>query len=148
MNGTGRDEQEGNAPGAPLGGEKDSVAGAHRLENALSRLLILGIAISSGLIGIGAVGTLISRRAGTTVGYSAFVAPDGRINSLLEVVRAAGRLEMPAVLMLGVLLLIATPVARVAFSLLAFAKQRDRMYVGVTLIVLGVLVYSVFFGGA
>jgi uncharacterized membrane protein len=43
---------------------------------------------------------------------------------------------------LGLLLLIATPVARVAFSLFAFAMQRDRLYVVVTLAVLGVLAFS------
>jgi uncharacterized membrane protein len=43
---------------------------------------------------------------------------------------------------LGLLLLIATPVARVAFSLAAFAVQRDRLYVVVTLVVLGVLTFS------
>jgi hypothetical protein len=42
----------------------------------------------------------------------------------------------------GLLLLIATPVARVAFSLVAFARQRDAIYVIVTSIVLAVLVYS------
>jgi uncharacterized membrane protein len=49
---------------------------------------------------------------------------------------------------LGLLLLIATPVARVAFSLAAFALQRDRLYVLVTLIVLVVLVYSLAAGRA
>jgi uncharacterized membrane protein len=38
--------------------------------------------------------------------------------------------------------LIATPIIRVTFSILAFAMQRDRVYVLVTLIVLGVLLYS------
>jgi uncharacterized membrane protein len=38
--------------------------------------------------------------------------------------------------------LIATPVARVAFSLAAFAVQRDRLYVVLTLAVLGVLTFS------
>ena len=34
------------------------------------------------------------------------------------------------------MLLIATPVARVIFSVFAFARQRDFAYVGITLIVL------------
>jgi uncharacterized membrane protein len=50
------------------------------------------------------------------------------------------------VIQLGLILLIATPVARVALSLLAFAVQKDKMYVVVTAIVLGLLVYSLFFG--
>ena len=48
---------------------------------------------------------------------------------------------------LGLLVLIATPVARVAFSVYAFLRQRDvRLYVGVTLVVLSLLVYSLAVG--
>jgi uncharacterized membrane protein len=42
----------------------------------------------------------------------------------------------------GLLLLVATPVARVAFAVFAFARERDRVYLTVSLIVLAVLVYS------
>ena len=45
---------------------------------------------------------------------------------------------------LGLLLLIATPIARVMFSAVVFAIDRDRMYVGFTLLVLAVLLYSLF----
>ena len=48
----------------------------------------------------------------------------------------------PALIQLGLLLLIATPVARVAFSVFAFERQRDWTYVGITLVVLAILVYS------
>ena len=48
-----------------------------------------------------------------------------------------------AIIQLGILLLIGTPIARVLFSLLAFAFQRDMIYVAVTLLVLAVLVYGV-----
>ena len=51
-------------------------------------------------------------------------------------------LDPRAVIQLGLLLLIATPIARVAFSLLAFIRQRDRTYVVITAIVLAVLLYS------
>jgi len=37
---------------------------------------------------------------------------------------------------------------RVVFSILAFARQRDPFYVGVTLIVLAVLLYSIVGGYA
>jgi uncharacterized membrane protein len=48
-----------------------------------------------------------------------------------------------AIIQLGILLLIGTPIARVLFSLVAFALQRDMTYVAVTLLVLAVLVYGV-----
>jgi uncharacterized membrane protein len=50
-------------------------------------------------------------------------------------------LELAAVTM-AVLLLIATPIARVVFALIGFARQRDWMYVGVSAIVLALLAYS------
>ena len=55
-------------------------------------------------------------------------------------------LHARAIIQLGLLLLIATPVARVVFSVYAFARQRDWVYVVVTLIVLGVLLYSLLSG--
>jgi len=55
-----------------------------------------------------------------------------------------GSLSGPeAVIQLGLLILIATPVARVIFSLVGFALERDRVYVAITLVVLAVLVYSI-----
>ncbi len=48
--------------------------------------------------------------------------------------------------MLGLLLLIATPVARVLFSIFAFGLQRDFLYVLFTVVVLLVLLYSLFGG--
>jgi hypothetical protein len=44
----------------------------------------------------------------------------------------------------GLLLLIATPVARVAFSVAGFFRERDYVYVGLTLVVLAVLLHSLF----
>ena len=46
----------------------------------------------------------------------------------------------------GFVLLIATPVARVAFTLVAFVLQRDRTYVAITAIVLALLLYGLLFG--
>jgi hypothetical protein len=44
----------------------------------------------------------------------------------------------------GVVILIATPIARVLLSLVACALQRDRTYVAATLIVVGVLLSGLF----
>ncbi len=51
------------------------------------------------------------------------------------------------IIQLGLLLLVATPVARVIFSVAAFALQQDWIYVVITLIVLAVLGFSLL-GGA
>ena len=46
----------------------------------------------------------------------------------------------------GILLLIATPIARVIVSLVGFALERDGTYVAITAIVLTVLLYSLISG--
>jgi uncharacterized membrane protein len=65
----------------------------------------------------------------------------GTIRGVFDLVRAgSGR----GIIQLGVFLLIATPIARVLFSAGAFALQRDKTYVVVTLLVLAVLMFSLF----
>jgi uncharacterized membrane protein len=48
--------------------------------------------------------------------------------------------------MVGLLLLVATPVARVIFSAIAFALEGDRTYVVITLVVLALLLFSLLSG--
>ena len=62
--------------------------------------------------------------------------------SVFSVFRSAFRLDGAALMQLGVVLLILTPVARVFFTLVAFLARRDWMYVVVTVIVLSVLIYG------
>ncbi len=57
-------------------------------------------------------------------------------------------LRPQAVITLGLLLLIATPVIRVAVSIVAFAAEHDRRFVVITLGVLLILLFSIFFVGA
>jgi len=51
-----------------------------------------------------------------------------------------------AIIMLGLLLLIATPVFSVAASAVAFARERDRLYMTISLAVLAILLTSLIFG--
>ncbi len=55
-------------------------------------------------------------------------------------------LHPQAFITLGLLLLIATPVLRVAVSVIAFAIERDRLYVVITLLVLAILIASFILG--
>jgi uncharacterized membrane protein len=59
-----------------------------------------------------------------------------------SIARGALTLRADAIMQLGLVLLIATPVARVAMSLVAFVLQRDRVYIVVTSIVLALLLFS------
>ena len=109
-----------------------------RLETIIGNLLRAGVAVAAVLVLAGGVWYLADR-GGAELSYSHF-AESGGIRALLS-------LPAPEVLILaGLLVLIATPMARVVFSLVAFALERDWEYVALTAIVLGVLVYSIAVG--
>ena len=74
--------------------------------------------------------------------YASFHGEPESLKSVRDIVHGALSGSARAIIQLGLLLLIATPVARVAFSAIAFAIEHDYMYVVVTLIVLGILLYS------
>ncbi len=74
-------------------------------------------------------------------------APPADLSSVAGVAAYAFSGHGAGLIQLGVLLLIATPVARVAFSVYAFARQRDVLYVVVTVVVLALLLFSLFGSG-
>lgn len=51
-----------------------------------------------------------------------------------------------SIIVVGLILLIATPVVRVAVSVVAFALERDYRYVVITLVVLAILILSFLLG--
>jgi len=51
-----------------------------------------------------------------------------------------------AIIQLGVIVLIATPILRVAFSAISFLIEKDYMYVVITLIVLSIIILNMIFG--
>lgn len=69
-------------------------------------------------------------------------------HTIRDVFAQVSRGRGQAIVMLGVLLLIATPVARVALSVVVFALERDRLYVTITLIVLLLQLLSFVLGAA
>ncbi len=64
------------------------------------------------------------------------------LRSVPGILREALHLNGRGIIQLGLLFLIATPVARVIFSIFGFAEEHDRMYVVFTVIVLAILLFS------
>jgi uncharacterized membrane protein len=111
------------------------------MEQIIGNLLRIGVIIAAAMVLIGGVLYLI--HYGTTLpDYRVFRGEPSDLRSLSGIVIDTLSLRSRGIIQLGLLLLIATPVARVVFSVFAFALQRDYTYVIVTLIVLGVLMYS------
>ncbi len=117
-----------------------------QMNRIISVLLRSGVLISALVVLVGGIFYLI-RYGAALPEYGVFRGEPADLRSLSGIVKDVLSFKRRGIIQFGLLLLIATPVARVAFSLLAFALQRDRTYVVVTLIVLTVLLYSLAGGG-
>ena len=112
-----------------------------RIEVIIGNLLRAGVILSALVVMLGA--TIYLKRHGyETVNLRTFHGEPERLKKPNDIAAGAFQLSGRAIIQLGLLLLIATPVARVAFSAIAFAIEGDRLYVVITLIVLAVLLYS------
>ena len=112
-----------------------------QVDQLLGNLLRLGVIVATIVAVIG--GVLFLQRHGFEPSKGrVFVGEPPELRSVGAIVRGAVALRPDAVVQLGLVLLIATPVARVAMSLVAFIMQRDRVYVVVTSIVLALLIFS------
>lgn len=117
----------------------------HAVEQLIGRLLQIGVLIAAAITIAG--GTLLLVQHGRApADYGVFRGEPSYLRSLSGIVGAALKGDSRAIVQLGLAFLIATPIARVAFTLVAFALQRDRVYVGVTLLVLALLLFGLLFG--
>ena len=112
-----------------------------RIENILGNLLRAGVLLSALVVLIGGVIYLL-RHGHSPMDFRVFRGEPADLRGVRGIVRDTVALQGRGIIQLGLLLLIATPVARVAFSIFGFAEARDRMYVVFTLIVFSILLYS------
>lgn len=113
----------------------------------LGTLLQTGVIISGIVVLAGGVLYLL-RYGQVPAHYETFDAQRGSMRDVLGVIGNAWHGDGRAIIQCGLLLLIATPVARVLFSMIGFALEKDRLYVVLTLIVLMILLYSLLGGVA
>jgi uncharacterized membrane protein len=113
-----------------------------QVEVTIARVLRGGLIVAAAVVVVGAVVYLV-HHGGDAPSYRLFRGEPADLRSIHGILRDSLALRGTGLIQLGLVLLLATPVARVAFSVVAFALQRDRFYVGVTLVVLAVLLYSI-----
>lgn len=117
----------------------------HQVEQIVGNLLRGGVILSAGVVLLGGVLYLI-RYGMNPPNYQVFRGEPTDLRTLPGIMTDALSLRRRGLIQFGLLLLIATPIVRVAFTAFAFARQRDHTYLIVTLIVLGVLIYSLVTG--
>jgi uncharacterized membrane protein len=113
-----------------------------RIEQIVGNLLRAGVLTAATVVALGGILYLVQEGA-RPPDYKKFHGEPAALRDVSEIVRGALSLDGKAVIQLGVVLLLATPVARVMLTVIAFALQRDWLYVVVSLIVLAVLLTSI-----
>jgi len=115
--------------------------GDSALEARIGMLLKVGVYSSAAVILLGGILYLI-RHGNETPNYSTFHGVPDRLNTLSGIFAGAIHGQSLAIMQFGILMLIATPVARVVFSVFAFLAERDYLYVAISALVLAILAYS------
>jgi uncharacterized membrane protein len=108
------------------------------MEAMMGRLLQAGILIASAVVLIGGI-LYVRTHSGVPVDYRSFSSEPASLRHPGPLLRMVATGDAAAIVQLGVLLLIATPIARVVFAVVGFAVERDRLYVAISLVVLAVL---------
>ena len=122
----------------PLGPDDDIV---RKTELIISGVLRGGVLLSVAIILVGSAWFFYLTGTGALV-HASF--PD----TLPAVWHGLLALNPPSIIVVGLLVLLATPVMRVAVSIIAFALEEDRTYVIITTLVLAILLFSIFGIGA
>lgn len=112
-----------------------------RLENIIGQLLRSGVLLAAAVVLAGA-GLYLVKHHAEKVSFHTFATERADLRTLPGIVKSAAHLQSEGLIQFGLLLLIATPVARVILAVVGFYLERDRLYALVSLIVLAVLAFS------
>jgi uncharacterized membrane protein len=108
---------------------------------AMGRMLQIGVTIAALVVLVGGV-MYLGQNGGSLRDYQHFHAATPATTTIGGILTSAMHLDAGGIMGFGILLLIATPVCRVIFGVVGFALLRDRLYTVISLIVLGVLLFS------
>ncbi len=141
-----------NRPPLPAPEVPDAPEALTRMELVISYGLRIGVLLSAAVILAGVVQFALSRHTGYAqllphhlrdlITYHPKTGPGVFPTTVGEVVQGAVAGRPYAIIGLGLLLLILTPIVRVALSVFFFLSQRDWLYTGITLLVFCILLLS------
>jgi len=112
-----------------------------RLETVIGQLLRAGVLLAAATVLLGGVLYLLQHHT-DRINYQSFVVGGAETRTLDGIMRSAAHFESLGIIQFGLLLLIATPVARVGLAIAGFALERDRLYTVVSVVVLLILLAS------
>ena len=117
------------------------------VEQLIGRLLQLGVLVAAAVVVIGGAGLLV-QHGSAPADFHTFRGATEPLHDIASIISGVRQLDSRAIVQLGLVLLIATPVARVALTFVAFLIRRDRLYAALSLVVLLLLIYGLAWGRA
>lgn len=117
------------------------------IEETVSNILRAGVTLAGLLVFIGGAYHL-ARNGNEPAEHHQFIGQPVQDRLVGSIVEGFFQLRPRSIIQVGILFLIATPIIRVAYSLVGFALEGDRTYMIITAIVLAILLSSLFSGAA
>jgi uncharacterized membrane protein len=114
-----------------------------RLEIAMGQMLRIGVTVAALVVLAGGV-LYLWQNHGPVPDYRHFHGASAEYEHVGSIFGGVMRLDSRSLIEFGLLLLIATPIGRVVFGVVGFAKMKDWLYAVVSAIVLTVLLFSFF----
>jgi uncharacterized membrane protein len=116
-----------------------------QIDKWMGLLLRTGVILAASVVLAGGV-VFLARNPTLPINYCVFRGEPQGFRTISGIIGEARAFRGRGLIQLGLLILIATPIARVAFSVFAFLFERDWKYTGFTLAVLALLLYSLLGG--
>ncbi len=113
----------------------------HVVQTAIGNLLRIGVITAAVVVLAGGI-WLVGTSGSQAVSFSPFRGEPALLRSVTGIATSLFAGDSRVLIQAGLLLLIATPIARVLFALGVFALQKDWLYVVITMIVLTALLFS------
>lgn len=115
-----------------------------KMQAKMGRILLWGLLASSAIILVGGILFLL-QFGSTPANYTSFDAAGPHIKTLGGVIKGIRSYSGGALIEAGIILLVLFQYIRVIMSTVMFARLRSWFFVGVTIFILAVLVYGLFF---
>lgn len=123
-----------------------SLLGDRDIEVIVGTLLRYGVMTASAIVLMGGLYFLFQHGQAPVPSYHRFVGESIGYTTFSGILQGAIALQAKAIIQFGVMVLIATPILRILFSLIGFTIEKDRLYIVITLVVLCVIMLSTFGG--
>jgi uncharacterized membrane protein len=115
-----------------------------RIENWVGYMLRTGVMLAAAIVLIGGM-IYLAHNHGARPDYSHFHGETVQLMTVSGILHGVASFDARSIIMLGLLILIATPIARVGMCIVGFLLEGDRLYVAVSSVVLLILLYGLFF---